>query len=300
MADRGKDKARRPQPCDRGRDDDLQGPAGPARSATIGAARRRAPSMTTARPSRSAGSTWSPIPAPMSTCPSTASPRATISPRSAWSGWRRWTAWCVRSEAMAADAEAVRGAGRRAARRCWSTPAGTGTGAPRPISSDHPSSPRPRRACSSSAARALVGIDSHNIDDTRVRTRPVHTALLGAGMPICEHMTNLGALPDERLPLHRRAAQGRRAWAPSRSGRSRRSADPRSGYGFPVERAKPRPLSARVAQREQGLAASLARSGVRSGRPDACQASAAASQSGTIASPRSSTRRCSTARPSSG
>jgi kynurenine formamidase len=43
---------------------------------------------------------------------------------------------------------------------------------------------------------ALVGIDSHNIDDTRVRTRPIHAALLGAGIPICEHMTNLGALPD--------------------------------------------------------------------------------------------------------
>ena len=43
---------------------------------------------------------------------------------------------------------------------------------------------------------ALVGIDSHNIDDTRVRTRPVHTILLGAGIPICEHMTGLRALPD--------------------------------------------------------------------------------------------------------
>jgi kynurenine formamidase len=43
---------------------------------------------------------------------------------------------------------------------------------------------------------ALVGIDSHNIDDTRVRTRPVHTVLLGGGIPICEHMTGLGALPD--------------------------------------------------------------------------------------------------------
>jgi len=43
---------------------------------------------------------------------------------------------------------------------------------------------------------ALVGIDSHNIDDTRVRRRPVHTVLLAAGIPICEHMTNLGALPD--------------------------------------------------------------------------------------------------------
>ncbi len=41
----------------------------------------------------------------------------------------------------------------------------------------------------------LVGIDSHNIDDTRTRSRPVHTILLGAGVLICEHMTNLGALP---------------------------------------------------------------------------------------------------------
>jgi kynurenine formamidase len=43
---------------------------------------------------------------------------------------------------------------------------------------------------------ALVGIDSHNIDDTRGGGRPVHTVLLGAGIPICEHMTNLEALPD--------------------------------------------------------------------------------------------------------
>jgi arylformamidase len=43
----------------------------------------------------------------------------------------------------------------------------------------------------------LVGIDSNNIDDTRVRARPVHTKLLGANIPICEHMTALGSLPDE-------------------------------------------------------------------------------------------------------
>jgi kynurenine formamidase len=43
----------------------------------------------------------------------------------------------------------------------------------------------------------VVGIDSNNIDDTRHRTRPVHTKLLGANVPICEHMTNLGSLPDE-------------------------------------------------------------------------------------------------------
>jgi len=42
----------------------------------------------------------------------------------------------------------------------------------------------------------LVGIDSYNIDDTRTRARPVHTILLGADIPICEHMTNLGALPQ--------------------------------------------------------------------------------------------------------
>jgi len=43
----------------------------------------------------------------------------------------------------------------------------------------------------------LVGIDSYNIDDTSTRMRPVHTILLGAGVPICEHMTNLAALPAE-------------------------------------------------------------------------------------------------------
>jgi len=44
---------------------------------------------------------------------------------------------------------------------------------------------------------ALVGIDSANIDNMHVRARPVHTKLLGADIPICEHMTGLGSLPDE-------------------------------------------------------------------------------------------------------
>ena len=44
---------------------------------------------------------------------------------------------------------------------------------------------------------AIVGIDSCNIDNMHVRARPVHTRLLGAGIPICEHMTGLGSLPDE-------------------------------------------------------------------------------------------------------
>jgi kynurenine formamidase len=42
----------------------------------------------------------------------------------------------------------------------------------------------------------LVGIDSHNIDDTRAPRRPVHTVLLGAGILVCEHLTNLQALPE--------------------------------------------------------------------------------------------------------
>ena len=46
-------------------------------------------------------------------------------------------------------------------------------------------------------AARLVGIDSYNIDDTRTRSRPVHSTLLRSGVLICEHMTNLGALPDE-------------------------------------------------------------------------------------------------------
>ena len=43
---------------------------------------------------------------------------------------------------------------------------------------------------------ALVGIDSHNIDDTRGGTRPVHSTLLGHEIPICEHMCGLASLPD--------------------------------------------------------------------------------------------------------
>lgn len=42
----------------------------------------------------------------------------------------------------------------------------------------------------------LVGIDSHNIDDTRTNTRPIHTLLLGAEILIVEHMTNLAQLPS--------------------------------------------------------------------------------------------------------
>jgi kynurenine formamidase len=42
---------------------------------------------------------------------------------------------------------------------------------------------------------ALVGIDSVNIDDMHAGGRPVHTILLGAGIPIVEHLTGLGTVP---------------------------------------------------------------------------------------------------------
>jgi len=41
----------------------------------------------------------------------------------------------------------------------------------------------------------LVGIDASNIDDTRDPERPVHSQLLAASIPVCEHLTNLGELP---------------------------------------------------------------------------------------------------------
>jgi arylformamidase len=40
---------------------------------------------------------------------------------------------------------------------------------------------------------ALVGIDSHNIDDVQDLRRPVHSILLRNEIPIVEHMTNLAA-----------------------------------------------------------------------------------------------------------
>jgi len=46
------------------------------------------------------------------------------------------------------------------------------------------------------AGAALVGIDSLNIDDIADGTRPVHTALLGAEIPVCEHLCGLDVLPD--------------------------------------------------------------------------------------------------------
>ncbi len=48
-----------------------------------------------------------------------------------------------------------------------------------------------------SSGAALVGIDSLNIDDNTDGTRPAHSILLEAGIPIVEHMCHLDRLPDQ-------------------------------------------------------------------------------------------------------
>jgi kynurenine formamidase len=45
------------------------------------------------------------------------------------------------------------------------------------------------------AGATLVGIDSLNIDDIDDRSRPAHSLLLGAGIPIVEHLCGLARLP---------------------------------------------------------------------------------------------------------
>jgi arylformamidase len=45
------------------------------------------------------------------------------------------------------------------------------------------------------AGAALVGVDGWNVDDTEDPSRPAHTVLLDAGVPIVEHLAGLRALP---------------------------------------------------------------------------------------------------------
>jgi arylformamidase len=46
------------------------------------------------------------------------------------------------------------------------------------------------------AGAVLVGIDSLNIDGIATRERPVRSVLLGHEVPVVDHLTRLGALPD--------------------------------------------------------------------------------------------------------
>jgi kynurenine formamidase len=49
---------------------------------------------------------------------------------------------------------------------------------------------------------ALVGIDSMNVDDTSDGTRPAHTRLLRAEIPVVEHLTGLDLLPPNGFRFH--------------------------------------------------------------------------------------------------
>jgi arylformamidase len=57
------------------------------------------------------------------------------------------------------------------------------------------------RALVAAGAR-LVGIDSVNIDSTAGGTRPAHSILLAAGIPVLEHLTGLDQLPPTGARLH--------------------------------------------------------------------------------------------------
>jgi arylformamidase len=62
---------------------------------------------------------------------------------------------------------------------------------------DHPHLSAAAAAALVRADVACVGIDSLNIDSTATGDRPVHTALLGAGIPIVEHLVHLDQLPAD-------------------------------------------------------------------------------------------------------
>jgi len=59
----------------------------------------------------------------------------------------------------------------------------------------HPFLTRAAAQSLADAGAKLVGIDSYNIDDTRDGSRPAHSILLKADIPILEHLCNLGSLP---------------------------------------------------------------------------------------------------------
>ena len=66
----------------------------------------------------------------------------------------------------------------------------------------HPYVTREAAEALAAARPALVGIDSLNIDDVDDGTRPAHTLLLQAGIPIAEHLCNLADLPVEGFRFH--------------------------------------------------------------------------------------------------
>jgi arylformamidase len=66
---------------------------------------------------------------------------------------------------------------------------------------NHPHLTREAALFLADGGASIVGIDSFNIDSVATRARPVHTVLLGHGIPIIEHMCNLRDLPDASFAL---------------------------------------------------------------------------------------------------
>jgi kynurenine formamidase len=64
---------------------------------------------------------------------------------------------------------------------------------------DHPYLATPTAERLVDAGVCVVGIDSVNIDGTRTGERPVHTILLGAGIPVVEHLRGLEAIGGRRF-----------------------------------------------------------------------------------------------------
>jgi arylformamidase len=75
----------------------------------------------------------------------------------------------------------------------WGTPV---------YSEEHPYLTRDGARALVAAGAALVGIDSLNIDNIEDGERPAHTLLLGAGIPIVEHLRGLAALPGSGFRFH--------------------------------------------------------------------------------------------------
>jgi kynurenine formamidase/predicted enzyme related to lactoylglutathione lyase len=70
-------------------------------------------------------------------------------------------------------------------------------GTPKYFENTHPYLTAEGTAALVEGGAVLVGIDSLNIDGTAGSDRPAHSGLLGAGIPIVEHLTNLAALPAD-------------------------------------------------------------------------------------------------------
>ncbi|MDF3299442.1 cyclase family protein [Streptomyces tropicalis] len=68
--------------------------------------------------------------------------------------------------------------------------------------SDHPFLTAEAATWLADQGTALVGIDSLNVDSTTDGTRPAHTTLLGAGIPIVEHLRGLEHLPPHGFHFH--------------------------------------------------------------------------------------------------